>query len=138
MAQPSSQPSWVLRLSDAERQQALDVLGEHFAQGRLSRDELDERSDAVWKALTHGDLSPIFADLPGQPVGTSRPVARRRGPAGLRRFVAPVLVLLVVLTVLTHLPLVLVAVGVWFLVGHRRGHQPRGPWGRGWHGQVHG
>lgn len=132
------EPSWVLRLSDAERQQALEVLGEHFAQGRLSRDELDERSDAVWSAKTHGDLFPLFADLPGQPAGTPRSAPRRRGPLGLRRFVLPVLVLLVVLTVLTHLPLVLLAVGIWFLVAHRRGHQHRGPWDRGWHGRVHG
>jgi uncharacterized membrane protein len=127
-----------LRLSDADRQEALDALGEHFAQGRLDRDELDERSDAVWSAKTHGDLSPVFADLPGRAAGTPPPRARRRGPVGLRRLLAPVLVVLVVLTVLTHLPLVLLAVGIWFLVGHRRWHQHHGSRNRRWRAQVHG
>ena len=133
--QASWEPSSGLRLSDADRQEALDVLGEHFAQGRLDRDELDERSDAVWSAKTHGDLSPLFADLPGSAAATPRPRSRWRGPTGLRRVLVPVLVLLVVLTVLTHLPLVLLAVGIWFLVGHRRWHHHRGAWDRGWHGQ---
>lgn len=127
-----------LRLSDADRQQALDVLGEHFAQGRLDRDELDERSDAVWSAKTYGDLSPVFADLPGRAAGTPQPRAHRRGPTGLRRFVVPALVVLVALTVLTHLPLVLVAVGIWFLVGHSHLHHRQDGWDRGWHGRASG
>ena len=69
------EPSWGLRLGDADRQQALEVLGEHYAQGRLDRDELDERSDAVWTAKTHGDLSPLFADLPGSAAGSSPPLS---------------------------------------------------------------
>ena len=65
----SSGRSWGLRLGDVDRQQALEALGEHFAQGRLDRDELDERSDAVWSAKTQGDLAPIFADLPVRATG---------------------------------------------------------------------
>jgi uncharacterized membrane protein len=122
-----------LRLGDAERQQALDALGEHFAQGRLTREELDERSDAVWSAKTHGDLSPLFADLP---VGRApRPErSRMQGRPGprpfpgpfLRPLLVPLFVVLVVLTVLTHLPLVLLAVALWFVLGHRRWHHQRG------------
>ncbi len=137
--------SWAMRLSDADRQQALDTLGEHFAQGRLTRDELDERSDAVWSAKTHGDLSPIFADLPVQ--APARPEGRRpRGPRGwpaARGLLVPVLVVLVVLTVITHLPLVLLGLVLWFCIGRRVWHRhaqrdwPPGYRTQGayWHGQ---
>ena len=53
-----------LRISDADREAAVDLLSEQYAVGRLTRDEFDERSDAVWSAKTQGDLAPIFADLP--------------------------------------------------------------------------
>ena len=58
-----------LRLSDSEREAASRDLAEHFAQGRLTRDEYDERSDAVWTAKHAEDLAPLFVDLPhGSPV----------------------------------------------------------------------
>ena len=56
-----------LRISDADRQAAVDLLSEQYAVGRLTRDEFDERSDAVWSAKTQGDLAPVFADLPRTP-----------------------------------------------------------------------
>ena len=55
----------------------MDLLGEHYAVGRLTKDEFDERSDAVWSAKTRGDLAPLFADLPG---ALRRPVRAGRGP----------------------------------------------------------
>jgi uncharacterized membrane protein len=144
MTQPSS---WGLRLSDADRQEACGLLGEQYAQGRLTREEFDERSDAVWSAKTHGDLSPVFADLPGgaphavsPPRGRAHPAARFGpvGPFGFRRLLVPLFVVLVVLTIVTHLPLVLVAVGLWFLFGHRRWHHHRGLRDRSWHGGATG
>ena len=124
-----------LRLSDAERQTAVDQLGEQFAVGRLSREEFDERSDAVWAAKTHGDLFPVFADLPAQAPrvasGPQRGGVGRSLP-GVRRLLVPLFVVLVVLTVVTHLPLVLIAVGAWFFVGRRRWHHHHGGSDRGW------
>ena len=76
-----------LRLSDADREAAVDLLGDQYALGRLTRDEFDERSDAVWSAKTQGDLAPVFADLPVARHGAGhRPVRRwrRTGPAGGR------------------------------------------------------
>ena len=127
---------WGMRLSDADRQQALDALGEHYAQGRLTREELDERSDAVWSAKTYGDLSPLFADLPGQPSPRHegpRPRGPRgpRGWPGVRGLLVPVLVVLVVLTVIIHLPLVLLGLLLWFCIGRR-------VWHRQWHYRGHG
>ena len=62
-----------LRASDAERDLVQQMLAGAFAEGRLDREELDERSDAVDTARTLGDLPPIVADL--VPV---RPAAPRR------------------------------------------------------------
>jgi hypothetical protein len=47
-----------LRISDADRATALDLLSEQYAIGRLDKEEFDERSDAVWSAKTQGDLAP--------------------------------------------------------------------------------
>ena len=113
-----------LRLGDADRESAVDLLAEQYSLGRLTKDELDERSDAVWSARIQGDLAPVFADLP---VGsTPRP---RRLPAGAPHRprwwpvpLAPVVAALVVLTVLTHLPFVLLFVVLFFCFGRWQRH----------------
>ena len=116
-----------LRISDADRESAVDLLSEQYALGRLSRDEFDERSDAVWSAKTRGDLAPIFVDLPvGSPVGSPRrgSVAQRR----TRRWrvpLAPVMLAVVALAILTHLPFVLLLL-VLFLGFGRWHHAPCG------------
>ena len=108
-----------LRLSDADRDEAIVQLSEHYAAGRLDRDEFDERSDAVWTARTQGDLAPIFADL--SPVRRDRP--RVVGGGWFPVPFLPLLVGLIVLTVLTHIPFVLLAfLGCVFLFGRRRRH----------------
>lgn len=123
-----------LRIGDAERGSAVAALGEHFAQGRLSKEEYDERSDVVWAARTRRDLAPVFADLPGPEVLPATPPPGRvlqRAAPGFARFprgvLGPVLVALVVLTVLTHLPFVLIGLAVWFLLS-RRHDVARPPW----------
>ena len=50
-----------MRLSDADRDEAIVRLSEHYAAGRLDKDEFDERSDAVWTARTDADLAPVWA-----------------------------------------------------------------------------
>jgi hypothetical protein len=64
-----------LRISDADREAAVDLLAEQYAVGRLTKAEFDERSDAAWSARTEGDLAPVFVDLPVRsPIsGTARP-----------------------------------------------------------------
>ncbi|MGW5683772.1 DUF1707 domain-containing protein [Nonomuraea sp. NPDC003754] len=54
-----------LRIGDAERDETMAALREHFAQGRLTREELDERLDLALSARTAGDLARVHADLPG-------------------------------------------------------------------------
>lgn len=79
-----------LRIGDAERDAAATDLGEHYAAGLLTLDELHQRLDAVFLAKTFGQLARIMADLPGsgrlarrtgpgRPAGTARPGA---GPHG--------------------------------------------------------
>jgi hypothetical protein len=53
-----------LRIGDTERDAAAADLGEHYAAGRLTLDELHERVDAVFAAKTFGQLTEIMADLP--------------------------------------------------------------------------
>jgi DNA-binding PadR family transcriptional regulator len=52
---------WV---SDADRDLAVARLREHFAVGRLTHAELDERLSAALTAQTSGDLRGLLADLP--------------------------------------------------------------------------
>ncbi|MGC5015644.1 DUF1707 SHOCT-like domain-containing protein [Streptosporangium sp. DT93] len=54
-----------LRIGDAEREAAMEFLRENYAQGRLTREELDERLEVALSARTSGDLALVGADLPG-------------------------------------------------------------------------
>ncbi|WP_336205810.1 DUF1707 SHOCT-like domain-containing protein [Nonomuraea sp. LPB2021202275-12-8] len=62
-----------LRIGDAEREQTMASLREHFAQGRLTHEELDQRLDQALAARTGRDLAQVTADLPGQQRGYREP-----------------------------------------------------------------
>jgi hypothetical protein len=64
-----------LRIGDHEREAALTALSEHYAAGRITKQEYDERSGLVWQARTNAQLWPVFADLPG-PHQSGRPLLR--------------------------------------------------------------
>lgn len=107
-----------MRISDADREAAVRLLGEQFAEGRLDKDEFDERSDAAWSARTWGDLDPLFLDLPVRSPRTPAPVPtggpHAPAPRSGRGFpVVPVLVLLVALMVLTRMPMLMMVILVW-------------------------
>jgi len=57
-------PDDSLRVSDAERDATLRLLGDHAAVGRLTLDELEERSGRALAAKTRGDLAVLTSDLP--------------------------------------------------------------------------
>jgi hypothetical protein len=65
-------PAPYVRVGDADRDAAAAALGEHFAQGRLTLDELDARLDATLTATTHGELSQAARDLPDLTVLSAR------------------------------------------------------------------
>ena len=57
-------PDASLRVSDAERDQTLRILGDHASVGRLTLDELEERSSRALAAKTRGELATLVGDLP--------------------------------------------------------------------------
>jgi Domain of unknown function (DUF1707) len=79
-----------IRVSDADRDRVTVQLRDHFAVGRITPGELDERLSAALNAKTFGDLRRIMADLPGPvpaalaaappPLGTTPAWAVRRRP----------------------------------------------------------
>jgi len=94
-----------IRVSDAERNEVADLLGRHYADGRLDQAEFDERANRTMAAKTRGDLAGLFDDLPdadstagagsavpGGPTGPGYPM--RRGRGGIVR---PLLLVLLVL-----------------------------------------
>jgi hypothetical protein len=56
-----------LRASDFERERAAADIRDHFAAGRLTEEELDERVAAAYAARTQRELDVLRADLPALP-----------------------------------------------------------------------
>ncbi len=63
-----------LRTSDAEREQAIDVLKAAFVQGLLSKNEFSRRVGLVIASRTFADLGALTADIPAW-VTSARPPA---------------------------------------------------------------
>ena len=70
-------PSGGIRVSDADRDQAIAELSEHFQAGRLTQEEFEERSGRALQARTGDDLAALFTDLPGR---DTVPVPAAGGP----------------------------------------------------------
>jgi hypothetical protein len=69
-----------LRVSDAERDSVLRTLSDHAAVGRLTLDELEDRSGRALTAKTRGDLATLTSDLPQEAGQSPAPVPARRQP----------------------------------------------------------
>jgi hypothetical protein len=68
----------IMRASDRDRQEVVDLLRGAVADGRLRMDEYVDRMEQAYQAVTCGDLLPLHADLPAP-----GPAARAPGVAGL-------------------------------------------------------
>jgi Domain of unknown function (DUF1707) len=104
-------PRGDIRVSDAERDQAVAGLSEHFQAGRLTQEEFEDRSGRALQARTGGDLSGLFTDLPQNTVSVptvagpaaSRPprlgpgIARRAGPLPVARVVIACVIAAIIL-----------------------------------------
>ena len=139
-------PATPIRIGDAERDEAVSALGDHFAAGRLSRDELDQRIDQAMQAKFSTDLDPLFADLPkAEPdqVGPAPRVGGQRVGSPLFLIFPLLVVALVIAALVSHTPQILFAL-VWIAVigrffrqrsmgpyPHERAHRP-GPPARYW------
>jgi hypothetical protein len=55
-----------MRVGHDEREAVAAELREHYAQGRLTIDEMNERLDLAFAAKTRGDLDALMRDLPSQ------------------------------------------------------------------------
>ncbi|WP_329002993.1 DUF1707 domain-containing protein [Kribbella sp. NBC_00709] len=67
-----------VRIGDAERDQAVSLLSEHFVAGRLTQAEFEERSEQATRSRYNDDLEPLFDDLP---TSTEVQVAQTGWPA---------------------------------------------------------
>jgi hypothetical protein len=94
-----------LRVSDADRDQALAELSEHYQAGRLTLEEFEERSGQALRAKTARELMSLFTDLPRDQAQTagavSVPDARPRLPAA-RAVTAAVVLGAVVIVILLN------------------------------------
>ena len=73
-----------LRASDSDRDRVVELLNVAYSEGRLSKDEYDNRLENAFSARTYADLDQIVADLPvtrAAVVGPVVPVARVNGLA---------------------------------------------------------
>ena len=126
-------PSTPIRIGDAERDKAVSDLGDHFAAGRLNREEFDDRADQAMQARFSTELAPLFADLPATaPAAPAAPsgAGRLGGPPpwAYAMWLFPVLLMAAVAgAILLHAPFIL-WLGVWLLViakitGHKHRHR---------------
>jgi hypothetical protein len=82
---PGDQQRASLRASDADRERFVEALRQHHAEGRLTVEELAERTERAYAARTFGDLDALATDLPPiglparQPTGATGP-----GPSPVR------------------------------------------------------
>jgi hypothetical protein len=129
-----ARPATPVRIGDAERDQAVSTLGDHFAAGRLTREEFDTRADQAMVARFDDDLRPLFADLPRTqptpppgPAYAAAPGMRSALPLMLLWWLPFLLVGSVVAAVLLSAPWLIWGL-VWVLVmtsflGRRRPHR---------------
>jgi len=54
-----------MRAASTDRDRVIDLLTAAYGEGRLTKDEFDERSARALAGKTYADLSAVVADLPG-------------------------------------------------------------------------
>jgi uncharacterized membrane protein len=103
-----------IRVSDADRDRVTARLRDHFAAGRLTSDELDQRISAALNAKTFGDLRHIMTDLPEPAPALPRAEQRpwRAAPPWLVRHHGPRAAPLILLALLLA---VVIPGGGWLL-----------------------
>ena len=92
---PGDQRRASLRASDADRERFVEALRRHHVDGRLTGEELEERTERAYAARSYGDLDALATDLPplrpqDPPPGwdQSADMPRRLQPAGPKRAAA--------------------------------------------------
>lgn len=113
---PRAPENAAMRASDADREIVRTLLGEAYADGRLSREEYDERLETLLSTRTLGQLTPIVADLvspthggPPAPAMSAQVELRRRATAAYSRAVQEALSRFLVPSLVTFV--------IWFVAG---------------------
>jgi Domain of unknown function (DUF1707) len=123
-----------LRVGDSEREAAISLLATHFADGRLTQLEHEERMALALNARTGADLNMLFADLPrvGPPTAAAfRRPSRRFAPLrAVQPLIGAAMVLVGVFVVLHLLPVIALVVVVFVVSRSLFGSR------RGWHGEA--
>lgn len=73
--QPTPAPTESVRASDGDRESAAEIIRHSYADGRLSRAELDQRVTAAYAARTRGQLRALTTDLPAGTTPLAQPAA---------------------------------------------------------------
>jgi len=102
-APTSQQPP--LRASDAEREQSLEWLREHWLAGRLTLEEYEERCDEVHGARYLHELAHTARELPMAPP-VARPIPPRQSSGAVASFILG----------LTAMTLLLFSAGLLFVI----------------------
>jgi hypothetical protein len=69
------------RACDADRDRVVEFLNVAYSEGRLSRDEFDDRLESALSARTFADLDQIVTDLPAARADVVSPVSKINGLA---------------------------------------------------------
>src|SRR6516164_3092769 len=72
-----------LRAAQADREQAVTVLKAAYAQGRLTKDELEARVSQAFESRTYAELAALTADIPADapiPAGSAAAGSAEAGP----------------------------------------------------------
>jgi hypothetical protein len=112
-----------MKASDADRDAVVSALSENYQAGRLTSEELEERTGRALSARTFGELQSLTADLPGpvQPDPQPGPVPAMPGETArygrsVRRLPLVIAVLVVIAVARVGLSLGTGHSGVWLLI----------------------
>jgi Flp pilus assembly protein TadB len=140
------------RAGDEDRERTATALGGHYAAGRLTLEEFQQRLDRAYAAKTLGELDDLMTDLPGGDLsllpgqrGGRPPLPQRRAPgpvqasggrSAVRQFWLAVAITAMVIWLIggatggpwflwLAVPLALIMLRWWVLGGSRRDHDHR-------------
>ena len=115
-----------MRAGDKDRQRVVEQLGKHFAEGRLTVEEFDERAVRAHASVYLDELPGLTADLPRDPEPHRRPTrSPMRVPAFVFVLLAMFLAWSMVAAVVYGAPPIFALFLLFMFLRHRR-------WSRRW------
>ena len=125
-----------MRASDADRDAVLADLSEHFQAGRLTAEELEERTGQTLAARTWGELEVPLADLPATRPAFQAPSVPSSGarpwpPSGRMSALVGIAIAVVLVVAVTHAGWGLTWLLLPILLITRRLRGPGAPWHHG-------